>query len=130
MLNVRLETLCFVIAKAREFQAKEEVVIPDTPSSPSDDWALQVLADHIDDMSLQEIKACVEDLDPQQQAELIALMWLGRGDYGLEEWESAIADALDHYEDQDGTAEYLLAHPFVSDYLEEGLIAHGYSCED
>jgi hypothetical protein len=130
MLNVRLETLCFVIAKAREFQAKEEVVIPETPSSPSDDWALQVLADHIDDMSLQETKACVEDLDPEQQAEIIALMWLGRGDYSLDEWESATADARDHYEDHDNTAEYLLAHPFVSDYLEEGLIAHGYSCED
>jgi hypothetical protein len=89
-----------------------------------------VLADHIDDMSLQEVKACVEDLDPEQQASIIALMWLGRGDYGLEEWESAVADALDHFEEQGGTAEYLLAHPLVSDDLEEGLIAHGYSCEE
>jgi len=130
MLNIGVETLCFIIAKAREFQAKEEVVIPETPSSPSDDWALQVLADHIDDMSLQEVKACVEDLDTDQQAELIALMWLGRGDYSLEDWESAVADAMDHYEEQGDTAEYLLAHPLVSDDLEEGLIAHGYSCED
>ncbi len=130
MLNVRLDTLCFIIAKAREFQAKEQVVIPETPSSPSDDWALQVLADHIDDMSLQEIRACVEDLAPEQQAELMALMWLGRGDYSLEEWDTAVADALDQYQDQHNTAAYLLAHPMVSDDLEEGLVAHGYSCED
>jgi len=64
MLDTRLETLCYIIAKAREFQAKEEVVIPETPSSPSDDWALQVLADHVDDMTLQEIRSTVEDLDP------------------------------------------------------------------
>jgi hypothetical protein len=130
MLNIRLETLCFIIAKAREFQAKEEVVIPEIPSSPSEDWALQVLADHIDDMSLQEVKACVEDLAPDQQAELVALMWLGRGDYSLEEWDVALEDAMDEYEEHQNTAEYLLAHPMVSDELEEGLIAHGYSCED
>jgi hypothetical protein len=130
MLNIGLETLCFIIAKAREFQAKEQVVIPETPASPSDDWALQVLADHAEDLSLQEVKAAIDDLDSDQQAELTALMWLGRGDYSLDEWDAAVADALDMYEDRDSIAEYLLAHPMVSDCLEEGLIAHGYSCED
>jgi hypothetical protein len=130
MLNVRLETICYIIAKAREFQAKEQVVIPDTPASPSEDWALQVLADHSDDYSLAEVRAMVEDLDADQQAELIALMWLGRGDYSLEEWDTATEEALAHYEDHGSTTQYLLAHPMVSDHLEEGLIAHGYSCEE
>lgn len=130
MLNVRLETICYIIAKAREFQAKEQVVIPDTPTSPSEDWAMQVLADHSDDYSLAEIRAMVEDLDADQQAELIALMWLGRGDYSIEEWDTATEEALAHYEDHGSTTQYLLAHPMVSDDLEEGLIAHGYSCED
>jgi hypothetical protein len=130
MLTVGLETICFIIAKAREFQAKEQVVIPEIPASPSDDWAMQVLADHIDDMSFQEVSATVRDMDPEQQAELIALMWLGRGDYDIEEWATSLEDARDQYEEHDNTAGYLLAHPMVSDHLEEGLIAHGYSCED
>jgi len=130
MLKVRLETLCYIIAKAREFQAKEQVVFPNTDADTGDDWAMQVLADHVDDMSLQEVKAAVEDLSPEQQAELVALMWLGRDDYALEEWEEANAEALDQYMDHENTAAYLLAHPMVSDDLEEGLIAHGYSCED
>jgi hypothetical protein len=128
MLDTRLETLCYIIAKAREFQAKEEVVIPETPSSPSDDWAMQILADHADDMTFQEIRATVDDLDPNQRAELVALMWLGRGDYSFEEWDTAVEDALDEYGDR--AVEYLLSHPMVSDDLEEGLIAHGYTCED
>ena len=130
MLKVRLETLCYVIAKAREFQAKEQVVFPEISSDQGDDWAMQVLADHRDDMSLLEIKASVEDLSPEQQAELVALMWLGRGDYALEEWEEASAEALAQYLDNENTVHYLMAHPMVSDHLEEGLIAHGYSCED
>jgi hypothetical protein len=130
MLKVRLETLCYIIAKARELQAKEQVVFPDDSSGPGDDWAMQVLADHVDDLSLLEIKAAVEDLSPEQQAELVALMWLGRGDYALDEWDDASAEALEQLLDHESTAEYLLAHPMVADQLEEGLIAHGYSCED
>jgi len=130
MLKIRLETVCYIIAKAREFQAKEQVVFPEDSPGSADDWALQVLADHKDDMSLQEIKVAVADLSPEQQAELVALMWVGRGDYALEEWEDASTEALDQYRDHENTAAYLLAHPMVSDHLEEGLIAQGYSCDD
>ena len=130
MLKVRLDTLCYIIAKAREFQAKEQVVFPETSMGAEDDWAMQVLADHKNDMSLLEIKASVEDLSPEQQAELVALMWLGRGDYSLEEWEEASTEALEQYMDNKNTVSYLIAHPMVTDHLEEGLLAHGYSCED
>lgn len=128
MLHIRLETLCFIIAKAREFQAKEAVVIPEAPDSPSDDWALQVLADHRDDPCLREIEDTLAALNGRQRAELIALMWLGRGDYDIEDWEDAVDEALGDLSMR--AAEYLLAHPMVSDYLEEGLIAHGYYCNE
>jgi hypothetical protein len=128
MLQVPLETICYVIAKAREFQAKEEVVIPDTPSSPAEDWALQILADHSEDYTLIELVECIGELDQRQRAELIALMWLGRGDYGIEDWETAVDDAIGDYSVR--AAAYLIAHPMVSEDLEEGLIAHGYSCEE
>ncbi len=119
--------VCFIIAKAYEFQSKEEVVIPEIPNSPSDDWALQVLADHIDDMTFQEVKTLIDDLSLEQKAELEALMWLGRGDYDLDEWEEAVEAAQDEMTDR--TTEYLLAHPFVAEHLEEGLLHHGYNCE-
>lgn len=128
MLHVPLETLCYIIAKAREFQAKEAVVIPQTPSSPSADWALQILADHSDDYGFAELGEIIGDMNQRQRAELIALMWVGRGDYEVEDWESAVDDAIGDHSVR--AAQYLLAHPMVADELEEGLIAHGYSCED
>jgi len=128
MLHIDPDTVCFIIAKAREFQAKEGVVIPeDIPDSPSDNWALQILADHDDDHTLAEVQGAINDLDDDALVELVALMWLGRGDYTIDEWEAAVADAGD--ERSDHTAKYLLAHPQVSFYLEEGLVAHGLSCE-
>lgn len=127
-LHIRLETLCCIIALAREFQAKEEVVIPDTPSSPSEDWALQVLADHSEDYNLNQLRQSIGDMSERQRAELVALMWVGRGDYGIEEWEECVDQAIGDFSLR--ACEYILAHPMISDHLEEGLIAHGLSCED
>jgi len=128
MLELNPETVCFLISKAREFHAKEGVVIPDDPLNPSEDWARQVLADHADDFSFQEFKAAVDDLEPDQQATLMALMWLGRGDYEEDVWDTACADAKSEWSPR--TAEQLMGTPLVADYLEEGLDLLGYRCEE
>jgi len=128
MLNIQAQTLCFIIAKAREFQAKEGVVIPEeVPESSSENWARQVLADHGEDHVLQEVSGMIDDLDDDAQAELVAMMWLGRGDYTLDEWETALEDA--RRERSDHTPAYLLSHPQVAFYLEEGMALHGLSCD-
>ncbi|WP_166263617.1 DUF3775 domain-containing protein [Marinobacter caseinilyticus] len=126
-LNLNSETVCFLIAKAHEFHAKEGVTIEESPTSPSDDWAMQVLADHSDDATYQEMAYVINDLDPDQQIELVALMWLGRGDFSLDEWDLALEQAADA--NTSHTAEYLIATPLVSDYWQEGLELHGYSCD-
>ncbi len=82
----------------------------------------------MDDLCLQEIRSIIEDMSPAQQSELLALMWLGRGDYDIDEWAAAVEDAMEIGIER--PAEYLLAHPMVADYLEEGLIQHDYSCDE
>ncbi|RMF99356.1 MAG: DUF3775 domain-containing protein [Gammaproteobacteria bacterium] len=119
-LELNRETVEFLIDKAQEFHVKEAVTIPEEQSlSPSDDWARQVLAAHADDPTYQELKTTIEDLEPDQQISLVALMWLGRGDYTLDEWN----DALQHAEASwnDHTADYLIGTPLLADYLAEGL---------
>ena len=122
MIDLNPENVYFIIEKMREFHAKEAVSIPEVPTSPTDDWALQVLADHLDDSSYGEACAAIDDLEPDQQITLVALMWLGRGDYSIDEWDEALA-----YNGR--TADYLSATPMVADYLEEGLNEHGYTNE-
>lgn len=128
MLELNPETVCFLINKAKGFHAKEEVVIPDEPLSPSEDWARQVLANHADDLTYQEFSDAIDDLEPDQQFALVALMWLGRGDYSVDQWDDAFSDAKEHWTPR--TAEYLMARPLVADYLTEGLSLLGYSCEE
>lgn len=125
MLNVSTDNIRQLIALAREFQAQEEVSFPEEPGNPSGDWAMQMLASHADDSTFQEFKSIVDDLEPDQQQEVVALLWVGRGDYGEDEWDLAVEQARDSWNLR--TAEYLIAHPHLSDYLTEGLDAMGYS---
>ncbi|MBK1704157.1 DUF3775 domain-containing protein [Halochromatium glycolicum] len=127
-LHIPLDTLCSLIDLAREFQAKEEVVFPEVPSSPTDDWAMQVLADHGDDYNVTEFQGIVNEMSERQRSELIALMWVGRGDFSADEWEEAVDEAWGDFSIR--AAAYVLAHPMLSDHLEEGMIAFELSCEE
>lgn len=128
MLSINPETVCFLIDKAHEFHAKEGVVIPEVPDSPSEDWGLQVLADHVDDLSYQEMLATIEDLEPDQLCELLVLVWLGRGDYIPVEWDEAMGVAEDFLDEQ--TIYNLIAIPMLADYLLEGLALLDYQCDE
>lgn len=123
MLDVNPETVCFIIVKAHEFHAKEGVVLPEDAST---DWGAQILADHADDLTFAEVKSTIEDLEPDQLAQLVALMWIGRGDFDASEWDAAVEEARANQTAH--TAEYLMGTPLVADYLEEGLAQMGYGC--
>jgi hypothetical protein len=124
--DLTTDQVCFIVVEAREFHAKEGVALPDPASDEPDDRAVEILADYADDPSYSQIEGAVTALNVDARAELLALMWLGRGDFGIEEWSSALAQARD-YETPIVTA-YLMGHPMLADYLEEGLAAHGLSC--
>lgn len=128
MLNMDLDKVCFVIVMAREFDVKEGVVESDPGSNTTDDAERGVLADNPDDPVYEELVSFINDLNVDEQAQLVALTWLGRGDYRIDEWDAAVATAAER---QTGsTARYLLGIPILADLLEEGLSQHDQSCED
>lgn len=126
MLEIDSGTVCRVIERCREFHAQEGVTIPYDAEGADADWAMQVLADHEGDLTLAELKSLIDDLEPGQQMNLVALMWIGRGDFSGEEWNDVLEQARDQWTPR--TAEYLIATPLVADYLNDGLEQMGYSC--
>lgn len=128
MLTLAAETVCFLIAKARQFDVKEDVVEDDPGSNPTDEGFRSVLADYKDDPTEAELRQIIDDLNIDQQCELVALAWLGRGDYVKGEWPEAVRMARERHSDH--TASYLLSMPVLPDHLEDGLDALGLSCED
>jgi hypothetical protein len=118
-LELNRETVTFIIDKAREFQTNEAMTVQDDDLSPGDDWESQTQATPNGDPGRAELQATVDDLEPDQQVMLVALMWLGRGDYDLGEWDDALASASDSWNKR--TADYLIGTPMLADYLAEGL---------
>ncbi len=80
-LGINPDKVCFIIAKAMAFDAKEEVSDPDSGSNASDDGMTDVLEDLPDgvDATRLELVEFIRALDEDEQIELVALAWLGRG---------------------------------------------------
>lgn len=128
MLSIALEKVCFLIIKAREFDAKMDPEVPEPGDNPIDDADREVLFDYPDDPTVEEIRGFITSLNEDELVEILALVWIGEGDYDVEEWQSAVADARDNPDER--RPEALLSIPLLGDYLEEGLAEMGYSCSD
>jgi hypothetical protein len=128
-LTISPEKVCFIIIKAREFDAKDEVTEPDPGSNPSDDGDAAVLEDHLDDPVVEEITGFINAMSDDEQIDLVALAWLGRDDYSAADWPAVRAEAAGAH-NRRTTARYLLGLPLLGDFLEEGLSMLGYSCEE
>jgi hypothetical protein len=126
MPEINSDKVCFVIVKAREFDVQVEGQEADA-SNASDDNFASVFASGRGDSVRRELKAFIDAMDEDEQCELVALCWLGRGDFSTDEWDAAVAEARSRR--QGSTADYLIGTPLVSDYLEEGLSKFDLSCE-
>ena len=127
-LSISDEKLCFIIEKAREFDVKDVVTDPDDASNPTDDGNLAVLEDHKDDPVVQELVAVINSMTVDEQVDLVALTWLGRGDGEIDDFGDLRAEAARAHNRR--TAAYLLGIPLLADYLGEAISQFDISCED
>jgi hypothetical protein len=114
----------FFIQKAREFDVKDE----GSGSNDTDDSMPSVLQDHGGDPIYMELRTFINALTEDEQVDLVALTWLGRGDGEVADWDDLREEALRLHNKR--TAQYLLGKPMLADHLEEGLTRLGYDCED
>ncbi len=128
MLEVAVEKVCELITHARAFDANVPTEELEESVNPTEEGALEVLEDRAEDPAYDELTAFIDGLNEGEQINLVALTWLGRGDYTAKEWPDAVQAARDARSDHTDT--YLLGIPLLGDYLEEGLSQLGYSCED
>jgi hypothetical protein len=122
-LTINRDTIAFIIVKAREFDAKVEPVEPDPGSNAADDAEREILEDYADDATFAELREAIEDLNEDDVVDLIAIAWIGRGDFDRDEWEEARALARERHRGR--SASYLLGMPALGDYIEEGLAELG-----
>jgi len=126
-LSISTDKLCYIIALARDFDVKVEANIDEPGSNPSDDAQRSVLEDRPDDPAEQELRVFIDELDEDEQIDLVALVWFGRGDGEFSDWDGLRSEAARAHNQR--TADYLMGIPVLSDLLEESMNAFGLSCE-
>jgi hypothetical protein len=127
-LDIAPEKVAHVIIKAREYDAKVGAWNDSPEEGDADEDPGAILEDFANDPTRAELSGFIDALNDDEQASLVALMWVGRGTFEAEELEEAVETA--RTEKINSTARYLLGIPLLADYLEEGLDKLGYSVED
>jgi hypothetical protein len=127
-LAIDPDKVCYLITLARQFQAKVEPVEVDPGSNMADDGFREILEDYADDPVVVEMRQFLTDLNVEEYRNLLAVMWIGRGDFDAEGWDDALTEA-EAVRTERGP-DYLIGTPLLSDHLEEGLEELGYSCEE
>jgi hypothetical protein len=128
-LTISAEKVAFIIEKAREFDVKEGDSDPDSGSNPSDDDAIDVLGDDGSDPVVNELGSFMIALNEDEQVDLVALTWLGRGDGTIDDWDDLRARAVEargeYRSPRRETVHYLLGEPMLGDLLANGLEEFG-----
>jgi hypothetical protein len=126
-LNIGLDKVCDIVLKAREFDLED---FPDDADPGADAEATQDREERLDegdDPTEAELRALIDDLNDDEVVDLIALVWMGRGDFDIEDLEEARALARERH--QGSSSRYLMGIPTLAEYLAEGLAEAGYDLE-
>jgi len=115
MLQIPARRVAHVIVRSRELDAK--VGRWDRPGDTADSDS--ILEMRSGDATEAELRAFIGGLPEDQQAELVAIMWIGRDTFEPEEWDEAVETAIQ--EKTTPSEDYLLGIPMLPDYLEAGL---------
>lgn len=127
-VDIAPEKVAHVIIKAREYDAKVGAWDTSPEEGDADDNPNAILEDFANDSTRSEIAEFIEALNDDEQVNLVALAWVGRGTYEAEEFDEAVETARS--EKTNATSQYLLGIPMLADFLEEGLEKMGFNAED
>lgn len=120
-----VQTLAFIIEKAREFDAQVDDDDPDSGSNATDDRMVAILEGGPDNPVEQELTATLRNLHDDELTELLAILWVGRGDFDRESWADALRQAREAKNKR--IVRYLVGTPMLGDLIEEGLAELGVS---
>ncbi len=125
MPTINTDKVCFIVVKARELESEDEGMEADA-SNATDDNFVSVMTEDAFDTVRDEIASFIEAMDEDEQAELVALAWVGRGDFSANDWDEAVRQARERHAGP--TSAYLLGIPLLASHLEDGLGEFGESC--
>ena len=130
-LRISTEKVCGLIEAAREVAGKVPSTAGDKTTT-GDDSPLVGIDEpegigEDQDARRRETIEFIAGLNVDEQTDLLALIWLGRGDYGIEEWDDALTEAEARIAARD--PDYMIGDAALPEYLGDGLEAFGLTCD-
>ncbi len=131
-LRISTEKVCAFIEAAREVAGKVPSTAGDRTTTGDDSELATIVDDpgqdfYERDERRREMVEFVAGLNVEEQTDLLALIWLGRGDYDLAEWDDALAEAEARIAARD--PDYMIGDAALPQYLGDGLEAFGRTCD-
>ena len=131
-LRISTEKVCAFIEAAREVAGKVPSTAGDRTSSGDDSKLATIVDDpgqdfYEGDDRRHQMVELVAGLNVEEQTDLLALIWLGRGDYDLAEWDDALAEAEARIAARD--PDYMIGDAALPQYLGDGLEAFDRTCD-
>src|SRR5580658_7978177 len=126
-LRISTAKVCDFIEAAREVAGKVPPTTGDRTTT-GDDSPLETIEDYPgEDARRGQMREFIAGLNVAEQIDLLALIFVGRGDFDIDEWEDAVREANDRIADRD--ADYMIGDAALPEYLGIGLDAFGRSCD-
>ena len=130
-MDIALDKVCDIIVRARAFDVRDGDAETISGSNPTDDANAMTLVESDDDATEEEMREVIAGLNEDERHDLIALVYIGRGDLEPEEWVEAVRLAREREDAMSiSAADWLLGIPNLADLLDEGLAAMGRTCAD
>jgi hypothetical protein len=130
-LRISSEKVCAFIEAAREVAGKVPSTAGDRTTTGDDSKLVTIEEPEGDgedeDARRRQMVEFVAGLNVEEQADLLALIWLGRGDYDISEWDDALTEAEARIAARD--PDYMIGDAALPEYLGGGLEAFGWSCD-
>ena len=130
-MDIALDKVCNIIVRARAIDVRDGDAETIAGSNPTDDANALTLVESEDDATEEEMRDVIAGLNEDERHDLIALVYIGRGDLEPEEWVEAVRLAREREDAMSiSAADWLLGIPNLPDLLDEGLAALGRSCAE
>lgn len=115
MFDIDQTTLKRVIELASSIQMEREADLVEEINRAEDDWVESGADNTIESDLYNEFVTLIDNLSREQQQQSVAALWLGRGDYAIDEWQHALVDAKREW--SRSNADYLLSHAQLAEDL-------------
>jgi hypothetical protein len=126
-LRINPDKVCQIMEAARELAGRVAPTTGDRTTT-GDDSPLTFVEQSADDPTRQQIVEAIAGMNVEEQVDLLALVYLGRGDFELDEWEDALEEARTRIDA--GDHDFMIGDEALPAYLGDALDAFGKSCPD